>query len=202
MAQSNDVFIEQIATYIKKYAPKYNIQVYSPIIAQAILESASGTSELATKANNYFGIKYKPGRCPTANGVYYKAGSEQNPDGSYTTSAMQWCKFPSMEAGVIGYFDFINIDRYSNLKDVTSPELYLKNIKDDGYATSNKYVANLLNVIETYKLTKYDVKGEPENSAILYRVQVGAYIKKENAQAMLNKLKKAGFDGFIVEVKK
>lgn len=32
----------------------------------------------------------------------------------------------------------------------------------------------------------------------VYRVQVGAYSKKENAEAMLNKLKKAGFTGFIV----
>ena len=31
----------------------------------------------------------------------------------------------------------------------------------------------------------------------LYRVQVGAYRKKANAEAMLAKLKKAGFDGFI-----
>ena len=129
MAQANNEFIEQVATYVRKYAPKYNIQVYSPIIAQAILESASGRSELAVKANNYFGLKYKAGRCPTANGVYYKNGSEQNPDGSYSTSAMQWCKFPSMEACVIGYFDFTNIDRYSNLKGVTSPQIYLKNIK-------------------------------------------------------------------------
>jgi hypothetical protein len=31
----------------------------------------------------------------------------------------------------------------------------------------------------------------------LYHVQVGAYSKQENAQAMLDKLKAAGFDGFI-----
>lgn len=31
----------------------------------------------------------------------------------------------------------------------------------------------------------------------LYRVQVGAYSKKENAEAMLKKLKAAGFDGYI-----
>lgn len=37
---------------------------------------------------------------------------------------------------------------------------------------------------------------------VLYKVQVGAYAKKENADAMLEKLKKAGFSGFIVEVKK
>lgn len=35
--------------------------------------------------------------------------------------------------------------------------------------------------------------------AVTYRVQVGAYSKKANAEAMLEKLKKAGFSGFIVE---
>jgi cell division septation protein DedD len=31
----------------------------------------------------------------------------------------------------------------------------------------------------------------------LYRVQIGAYREKANAEAMLAKLKKAGFDGYI-----
>ena len=34
-----------------------------------------------------------------------------------------------------------------------------------------------------------------------YRVQVGAYKIEKNAVAMLNKLKKAGFDGFITKSK-
>lgn len=35
------------------------------------------------------------------------------------------------------------------------------------------------------------------DSGVLYRVQVGAYSKKENADAMLAKIKAAGFDAFI-----
>jgi N-acetylmuramoyl-L-alanine amidase len=149
-------FIEKIAVYVKKYAPRYGIKVYSPIIAQAILESAKGTSELAVNANNFHGLKYRPRRCPTSKGYYVKVGSEQNADGSYSSSVMKWCKFDDMENGVIGYFDFINISNYANLKGVTDPRKYLENIKADGYATSLKYVENLMNVIETYDLTKYD----------------------------------------------
>ena len=156
-------FIERIAALVKKYAPLYSIMVYSPAIAQAILESAKGTSELAVNANNFHGLKYQPGRCPTASGVYYKMGSEQNADGSYTNSAMQWCKFDDVEDGVIGYFDFINIPRYANLKGVTDPLIYLQNIKADGYATSLKYVDNLMAVIEKYNLTQYDPKPEKES---------------------------------------
>lgn len=167
-------FIEQIARLVLKYAPSYGIAVHSPIIAQAILESASGTSELAVNANNYFGLKYRKGRCKTCIGIYHKVGSEQNPDGSYTSSAMQWCKFDSMENGVIGYFDFINISNYANLKGVTDPRKYLENIKADGYATSLKYVDNLMAVIKRYDLTKYDKKEETEmsNSSMVSYTQI------------------------------
>lgn len=161
---SKEEFIKQIAALVKKYAPSYGIKVYSPIIAQAILESAYGTSELAVNACNYFGLKYREGRCKTCIGIYDKVGSEQNKDGSYTSSAIKWCKFEDMENGVIGYFDFTNISNYSNLKGVTDPRKYLENIKADGYATSLNYVDNLMSVIENWSLTDYDEKEEKDMS--------------------------------------
>ena len=42
---------------------------------------------------------------------------------------------------------------------------------------------------------------KPATGATIYRVQVGAYTKKENAENMLDKLKKDGYSGFIVEGK-
>lgn len=151
-------FIEEAAVYVQKYAPQFGIKVHSPILAQFILESASGTSELAVAANNLAGLKYREGRCPSASGVYYKDGAEQNPDGSYTNSAMKWFKFPSMEAGVRGYFEFIDTPNYAKLKGVTDPRTYLELIKAAGYATSLKYVDNLMAVIDKYDLTKYDTE--------------------------------------------
>lgn len=168
---NNKEFIKSIAALVIKYAPSYGIKVYSPIIAQAILESAYGTSELAVNAHNYFGLKYREGRCKTCIGIYHKVGSEQNADGSYVSSAMQWCKFENMEQGVIGYFDFINISNYSNLKGVTDPRQYLENIKADGYATSIKYVDNLMSVIKNWNLTDYDDKeesGMSNSSLVVY----------------------------------
>lgn len=157
------LFIEQIAVFVKKYASSYGIKVSSPIIAQAILESAYGSSELAKNAHNYFGLKYRKGRCKTCIGIYKKVGSEQKSDGSYVSQSMEWCKFKSMEDGVIGYFDFINIPNYANLKGVSDPQKYLENIKADGYATSLSYVKNLMAVIKKWDLTKYD-KEEKEMS--------------------------------------
>ena len=40
-----------------------------------------------------------------------------------------------------------------------------------------------------------------DNEEYIYRVQVGAYKQKTNADAMLKKLKQAGFEGFIVKQK-
>lgn len=151
-------FIDSIAAYVKKYAPRYNICVYSPVIAQAVLESAMGTSELATNCQNFFGLKYKGAdRCKTALATPYKKEAiEQLPDGTYVKKECNWYMFPDMENGVVGYFDFINVARYSNLKGVTDPRTYLENIKSDGYATSIKYVDNLMAVIDKYNLTQYD----------------------------------------------
>lgn len=151
-----DNFIEIIGSYVTKYAPLYGIKVHSPIIAQAILESARGTSELARNAHNYFGLKWHENRCPTAIGYYEKVGFEQNKDWTYTPGMMKWMKFTDVESGVKGYFDFINTSNYSTLKGVTDPEKYLRLIKDVGYATSLNYVENLMKVIADYDLTRFD----------------------------------------------
>lgn len=45
-------------------------------------------------------------------------------------------------------------------------------------------------------------KGSTSDSKVIYRVQVGAFSKKSNADALLKKLKAAGFDGFITTVSK
>ena len=163
---TREQFIKQAAVYVQKYAPQFEIKVNSPIIAQLVLESDGGTSELAVNAHNYGGLKYREGRCPSAIGFYYKVGSEQNADGSYTSSNMKWFKFPNMEAGIKGYFEFINIPNYSKLKGVTDPRTYLELIKATGYATSLKYVDNVMAVIEKYNLTQYDTESGEKKMVI------------------------------------
>lgn len=152
---SNASFIEEIAPYVQKYAPKYGICVCSPIIAQACLESAYGTSNKA-KHHNYFGLKYRDGRLTVNNGTFVDRSSEQRADGTRYSITDQWYNFDTMEAGVEGYFQFINISNYSNVKGVTDPEEYLQNIKADEYATSINYVDNVMAVIRKWDLTRFD----------------------------------------------
>lgn len=157
-------FIEQVAPLVQKYAPQYGIKVCSPIIAQAVLESASGTSDKVKKGSewrhNYFGLKWRDKRCAVSNDYFEEWTSEQRPDGSYYRKVDRFCKFKSLEDCVIGYFQWTNIPNYSNLKGVTDPKTYLENIKADKYATSKDYVKNLMAVISKYNLTKYDIKSD------------------------------------------
>lgn len=156
-------FIEIVAMYVQKYAPQYGICVCSPIIAQAILESAKGTSNKVKMGSewrhNYFGLKWRNNRCPISNEYFEEWTKEQKPDGTYVDIVSKFCKFKNLESGVIGYFQWLDIPNYANLKGVYDPRTYLENIKADGYATSIDYVDNLMKVIESYDLTKYDFKG-------------------------------------------
>lgn len=168
-------FIERIAGYVKRYAPSYGIKVYSPIIAQAILESAMGTSYKA-QFHNYFGLKYRNNRVNCNKGYFLDGGSEQDATtGIYTNlpDDTYWYAFESMEKGVEGYFQFINIPNYANLKGVTDPEQYLINIKADHYASSLKYIENVMNVIRKYNLTQYDPITERKDSKMKINVHAG-----------------------------
>lgn len=155
-------FIEEIAEAVKKYAGEFGICVYSPIIAQACLESAYGTSFKAQR-NNFFGLKYRKNRVSCYSGFFYDDSNEQKEDGTYIPINTAWYMFKDLDSGVLGYFQFLNIDRYKNLKGITEPRKYLETIKEDGYATSTNYVENLMRVIETNNLTRFDIEGEKED---------------------------------------
>ena len=152
---TKEQFIKTITAAVKKIAPGFGIKVYSPIIAQACLESAYGTSSKA-KHNNFFGLKYREGRVSCHSGTFVDDSSEQLANGSYVPITDQWYAFDTVEAGIRGYFQFISTPRYKNLIGVSSPKKYLKLIKADGYATSLNYVDNVYNVIISNNLQRFD----------------------------------------------
>ena len=81
MNYSNEEFMNEVAKYAKKYAPKYGISLsaISAIVAQACLESGYGKSELA-KYHNFFGLKYREGRVACHDGTYNMDTKEQLKD--------------------------------------------------------------------------------------------------------------------------
>lgn len=155
-------FINAIAPYCVKYAKKYGFKLASPSIAQACLESGYGTSSKA-KHHNYFGLKYRVNRLTVNNGTFIDGGSEQQKDGKYVPIKDQWFNFDSMEKGVEGYFQFINVVNYNKVKNSVTPLQYLQEIKAAGYATSLNYVNNVNNVILKWNLNKYDEELKGDN---------------------------------------
>lgn len=146
-------FIDSIAKYVRKYAKQYDICVHSPIIAQAILESGWGQSKLAAQYHNYFGLKC--GTKWTGKSVNMATKEEYKP-GVLTDIRDNFRVFDSMEDGVKGYFEFIQLTRYHNLRGITDPRKYLETIREDGYATSSTYVESNMSLVDQYKLTQYD----------------------------------------------
>lgn len=154
---TKEQFIEEIAASVTKYCKEFGINpnCASAIIAQACLESGYGTSNKA-KYNNFFGMKYRNARVTCNSGFFNDGGSEQKANGSYVPISTDWYAFETLDLGVKGYFQFISIDRYSNLKTAKTDEEYLNLIKADGYATSLNYVTNLLNVINNNNLRRFN----------------------------------------------
>ena len=152
-----EAFIQKVAEKVSKYAPLYGISVHSPIIAQAIIESGWGKSGLASKYHNYFGLKcgssWKGKSVNMTTKEEYKVGTMTNIRDNFRV-------FEDFDDGIRGYFEFINTSRYANLKGVKNPEEYVKRLKADGYATSSKYVDNIMRVIRDNKLTRFDGNGD------------------------------------------
>ena len=152
-------FISQIGPIIQRYAREYGYNYPSAIIGQACLESGFGTSSLAYRWHNYFGIKWYRGCGRSAVNL---ATKEEYTPGILTPVKSGFCVASDMEDGVRMYFEFLEKNsRYRNLKQATSPRNYLELIRADGYATSSTYVTNTYRIVETYNLTDYDVDIQP-----------------------------------------
>ena len=151
-AQINN-FISQIAPLIQKYAKLYGYKVCSTIIAQACCESNFGISSLGAKYHNYFGMKC--GSSWKGKSVNLKT-KEEYTVGVLTTIKDNFRAYDSMEEGVKGYFDFISMKRYANLKTATTPQKYAELLKADGYATSSRYVNTLITYVNKFNLTQFD----------------------------------------------
>lgn len=163
MTGKQTFFIGVMSNVIRNEAEKRGYKIISPIIAQAILESSWGSSVLAMKYFNYFGMK--SGKNWKGKSVNLKT-LEEYTAGKTTQITDNFRVYDSLEAGVAGYFDFISLKRYSNLKTAETPDEYIENLKKDGYATSSTYITNLKNLVKKYNLTQYDWKTNKQEKTV------------------------------------
>lgn len=140
------------AQYIQKWAPTAvsNMDAYgvpaSIILAQGLLESGAGNSELAKNGNNHFGIKCHGW---TGEKIYH----DDDKKGEC------FRKYPSAKNSFDDHVKFLSgSKRYASLFELKKDDYkrWAKGLKAAGYATNPKYPQLLINLIEKNGLDKYD----------------------------------------------
>lgn len=183
-------------------------------VAQAILESNYGTSDLATGGKALFGIK----ATKTWKGKVYCKDTKECYDGFnlVTVKNAAFRAYDSWEESITDHSAFLKANkRYKAVIGETDYKKACEAIKAAGYATDPQYTAKLIKLIEDNKLTEYDGRAgqsqataEDKSQAAAgqtadkkyYRVQVGAYRRKEGANLMADKVRRTGHTDVFVRL--
>ena len=141
-------------------------------LAQFILESGYGKSELAQQANNCFGMKRSlsgntwSGSVWDGKSIYAKSTKEQRSWGTETVTA-EFRRYACIEDSIADHSAYLtgarkgSSLRYDGLKECTDYRKAAQIVRDGGYATSTTYVEKLCSIIEQWQLTKYDADIRP-----------------------------------------
>lgn len=143
---------EYVKMYIDKYletaqceADRYNIPV-SITLAQGIIESNCGRSELSSKHNNHFGIKWRKGRKEK-----YAIYKDDSPKDKFVVYKSPWYSYRD-------HSKLLTSPHYRHLTKLKRTEYkkWAYGLKKCGYATAPHYAKTLIKIIETYKLDRFD----------------------------------------------
>lgn len=138
--------------YIERYSRIAVGEMYrsgvpaSITLAQGMLESSNGQSELAVRANNHFGIKCHEWKGPR---MFY--------DDDRKGECFR--KYSSPEESFRDHSDFLRYrDRYKFLFDLEPADYkgWAYGLKRAGYATDPAYPRKLIKLIEDYGLDRFD----------------------------------------------
>ena len=184
-------------------------------LAQFILESGYGKSELAQKANNCFGMKKSlsgntwSGSTWDGKSVYTKKTQEDDGTGKHYTITADFRKYPDVEKSIADHSAYLNGAkngsklRYAGLKGCKDYKKAAKIIKAGGYATSTTYVSKLCSIIEKWNLTKYDKAGSsaPAKKSVDTLAKEVIQGKWGNGEERKKRLTAAGYDYNAVQKK-
>ena len=151
---TTEKYIETYKSIAIRKMQEYKIPA-SITLAQAILESGSGNSELARKANNHFGIKCHK----DWTGATFQM----------TDDAPNECfrKYKDPEESFRDHSIFLTQrERYADLfkLDIADYKSWATGLKKAGYATNPLYAELLINIIEKFDLTQYDRVSKTEKN--------------------------------------
>jgi len=139
-------YVDQWSSVAVDQMNRYHIPA-SITLAQGLLESGAGRSDLAVRGNNHFGIKCHNGW--TGPTVYFDDDQRNDCFRSYKSA------YDSFE----DHSRFlVNGQRYRSLFSLSTTDYkgWARGLKAAGYATNPKYADRLIEIIEVYKLYEYD----------------------------------------------
>lgn len=149
----NDLIVFDAEKYIKRFSQvakteqkKHGIPA-SISLAQGLIESRAGTSKLATKNNNHFGMKCFSKNCSKGHCTNHTDDTHKDFFRKYKDPLDSWRDHSRM----------LSQGRYSKLKKYGNDyKKWAYGLKSIGYATDKLYAEKLIGVIEKYQLQRFD----------------------------------------------
>jgi hypothetical protein len=187
--QNNTITIAYIAQY-KAIAMKEMKRTGVPAsitLAQAILESNSGESNLAKKHNNHFGIKCKSDW--TGAKAYQDDDAKQECFRAYDNAEVSFKDHSNFLKNRPNYVDLF-------LLDPVDDTAWAYGLKKAGYATATDYPKKLLKIIDDYELAQYnfpelenevEVEVEVEETPVK-KITTDTVVKKVMIDTPINKV--------------
>lgn len=136
----NDIFT-RVGIQADKISDLQHQSLREVTLAQWLLESARATSELAVKAHNFAGLKWRDEMSPSfATKLLIQVPSEPTP--------IEFCQFADIPAFLVGYWKFLTRSPYKGLEDHTNtPENFIGFLQRKGYAADRDYVTKVLKLL-------------------------------------------------------
>lgn len=126
----------------------------SVTIAQAVLESGWGASELAREGNNLFGIKATDDAPDSA---VVELPTEEVLDGERVTVLARFARYPDVAACFAAHAALLASPRYAAAMAVRgNPQAFARALQTCGYSTDPRYAAMLAALMQEFDLTQYD----------------------------------------------
>ncbi|MDG4512043.1 GBS Bsp-like repeat-containing protein [Streptococcus suis] len=157
LTTSEQSFFNNILPAIQQVSQKKGI-VTSVMLAQSILESGWGTSQLAKNAYNIFGIKADS----SWKGNTYTVHTKEVVNGKTITVEKQFRAYKSLLESISDYGSFFTstawrTKNYASFLQATNHETALTSLLASGYATDPVYAEKLKSLIQRYGLDQYDL---------------------------------------------
>ena len=133
----------------------------SVTLAQCILESSWGQSQLTRRCNNYFGVKAMEGD------DYAEFATDEVIQGRTVVEQAKFRRYPSAIESFSAHARLLaTLERYAPaMRHSTDPTAFASALRMCGYSTNPRYALQLLELMHEFNLEHYDILPPPDQPA-------------------------------------